>query len=205
MKKLVKAIALLMALVLCLSVTAFAANVKNELASITDVAEGAVVEFVGDGAEEEKIKVEYTSDSITAGGFYLVMVLADDGSEVLTPTEGNILYIEQVVGDDDHSVAFTVYASKTEGSIEDSVVMLYGLDESVKLGTIKSEVKIGDANGDGVVNAKDLTRLAKYLVGDGAVSSKRAADANGDDAVDAKDLTRLAKYLVGTASLGKGE
>lgn len=54
----------------------------------------------------------------------------------------------------------------------------------------------GDANGDGLINAKDLARLKKSLAGVTA-DIYRTADCDGSGSVDAKDLTRLKKYLAG--------
>ena len=59
----------------------------------------------------------------------------------------------------------------------------------------------GDANGDGEINGKDITRLRKYLAnydydtGTSTVEIGLGADANGDGAVNGKDITRLRKYL----------
>ena len=59
----------------------------------------------------------------------------------------------------------------------------------------------GDANGDGTVSSKDVTRLKKYLAdydddtGTSTVVISPGADANGDGTVSSKDVTRLKKYL----------
>lgn len=54
----------------------------------------------------------------------------------------------------------------------------------------------GDANFDGSVNAKDLSRLKKHLAG-ATVAICGGADTTGDDTIDSKDLTRLKKHLAG--------
>ena len=61
---------------------------------------------------------------------------------------------------------------------------------------------LGDVNGDGAVNVKDLTRLKKCLAGAEELSSVEAADVTVDGDVNGKDLTRLKRYLAGTAELG---
>lgn len=66
--------------------------------------------------------------------------------------------------------------------------------ESLK---VVSDYMLGDINGDGVVNNKDLTRLMKYLAGEDVVVNEAALDINGDGTVNNKDLTRLMKYLAG--------
>ncbi len=55
----------------------------------------------------------------------------------------------------------------------------------------------GDANGDGVVNIKDVKAAKAYIVGDGDVNIANA-DLNGDGRVDARDL-KLIKQLVADA------
>ena len=55
----------------------------------------------------------------------------------------------------------------------------------------------GDATGDGVVDGRDLIRLAKFLGGHDVDVDPAGASVNGDDIVDGRDLIRLAKYLGG--------
>ena len=66
-------------------------------------------------------------------------------------------------------------------------------------------VMLGDVNGDGELDARDLTRLKKYFAGTVQLDEAglKAADCNGDGELDARDLTRLKKYFAGTAQLGK--
>jgi hypothetical protein len=57
---------------------------------------------------------------------------------------------------------------------------------------------VGDTNNDGVVNAKDVTVLRRYLAGGyGVTMDERVGDTNGDGAVNAKDVTILRRYLAG--------
>jgi hypothetical protein len=54
----------------------------------------------------------------------------------------------------------------------------------------------GDANGDGVVNIKDITYLIKYKYkgGDSPLYWEKTGDANNDGTVNIKDITYLIKY-----------
>jgi len=74
----------------------------------------------------------------------------------------------------------------------------------------------GDANGDGVVNGKDTTRLLRYIAafdpmtGTSSVSIAYGADVNGDGKINGKDVTRLIRYfaffdpVIGTSSVTLG-
>lgn len=53
----------------------------------------------------------------------------------------------------------------------------------------------GDANGDGNINLKDVTRVLKHLSGWGVTIDEYAADVNVDGKVNLQDVTRLLKYL----------
>ena len=60
----------------------------------------------------------------------------------------------------------------------------------------------GDANGDGIIDARDLQRLTQHING-WPVEISTGADANGDGIVDARDLQRLTQYINGwPVSLG---
>lgn len=54
--------------------------------------------------------------------------------------------------------------------------------------------RVGDVNGDGKINARDVTALMKYLAG-GAYVDRVLADVNGDGKVNAKDVTALMKLV----------
>ena len=57
----------------------------------------------------------------------------------------------------------------------------------------------GDANGDGSVNSKDVTRIVQYGVGLKDLDAKGLfyGDVNGDGLVNSKDVTRIVQYGVG--------
>lgn len=63
---------------------------------------------------------------------------------------------------------------------------------------------LGDVDGDGVITAVDVVRIARYLINDYSFTSGElaAADVTGDNAVTAADVIRLSRYMVGLAELG---
>ena len=56
----------------------------------------------------------------------------------------------------------------------------------------------GDANGDGVINGKDVTLIRRYITGGYDVEViLEAADINGDGVINGKDITLLRRLIVG--------
>lgn len=60
-----------------------------------------------------------------------------------------------------------------------------------------TEYKVGDINGDGKVNMKDVTRLHQYINGWDVEISEQTADVNGDGKINMKDVTRLHQFING--------
>lgn len=55
------------------------------------------------------------------------------------------------------------------------------------------EYSLGDVNGDGAVNTKDIVRLMKFLAGEDVEVTQ--TDINADGAVNVKDVVRLMKII----------
>ena len=194
MKKWIRALALMLSLTMLLSVTALAAGTDP---TVEDQAEGATVAFQ---AGNVKLSVSYSNANIQKGGQYLLLVVKGT-ADSYTIQEDTILYIDQVQATEEGKVEFSsVYPS----SIQNSVVLISGtgLSGPLKLTTITVPYKLGDVNEDGSIDTKDLTRLARYIVGSTKEINVSAADTNLDGSINTKDLTRLAGYLVGGAELG---
>jgi hypothetical protein len=64
-----------------------------------------------------------------------------------------------------------------------------------KITVLERKVANGDTNGDGTVDAKDVTVLRRYLAGWSVDIQLDAADLNGDGEVNAKDVTVLRRKL----------
>lgn len=67
----------------------------------------------------------------------------------------------------------------------------------IKVKDVEPESLPGDCNSDGIVDGRDLLRLAKYLAGQDVTIDEKAADLTGDGVVDGRDVLRLAKQLAG--------
>lgn len=64
-----------------------------------------------------------------------------------------------------------------------------------KITVLEKKIASGDINGDGAVDAKDVTVLRRYLAGWNVDIHLDAADLNGDGEVNAKDVTVLRRQL----------
>ena len=73
-------------------------------------------------------------------------------------------------------------------------IILLGEEESAEPPAEKLQ---GDANGDGVVNMRDVATIAQYLAGLEVELDAEAADVTGEGYINSKDITRLREYLSG--------
>ena len=72
-------------------------------------------------------------------------------------------------------------------------------DKSTKLFVV---VK-GDSSGDGIINALDLLKIQKHILGINSLNGSfaKAADASGDGNVDALDLLKIQKHILGIKTI----
>lgn len=69
---------------------------------------------------------------------------------------------------------------------------------TIALDDVTEEPVPGDANGDGMVDTKDVTYIRRFIVGGYNVTIDQvAADVNNDGAVDTKDVTLIRRFIVG--------
>ena len=61
----------------------------------------------------------------------------------------------------------------------------------------------GDSSGDGVVNALDLLKIQKHILGINTLNGSfvKAADASGDGNIDALDLLKIQKHILGISTI----
>lgn len=159
-------------------------------------------------------KVTLTYGSAKPGSYYLVMLLDDSVVPTVSKIEaGDIAYIDQKPAEgtgETSTVEFTVYPNKLENG---KTYKVYLSSNDGALSTLTEQgsfsyyvpYKLGDSNGDDVVDVTDAVKILKCIVGNDSFSGSQgtAADANGDGVVDVTDAVTILKYIVGNGTLGK--
>jgi clostripain len=95
-----------------------------------------------------------------------------------------------VIGSEGDSSAITL-SNGTLSDAQAGEIEATWVGDSVDITSAQS----GDANGDGVVNALDITKVERIIVGLDAETP--GADANGDGMVNALDITKIERIIVG--------
>ena len=84
-----------------------------------------------------------------------------------------------------------------------TVALTVGLLCCFSLSASAATIKLGDANGDGEVNMKDVLLVRKYMAGSAVEMDMLAADATDDGAVNMKDVLAIRKHVAGIEKLGE--
>lgn len=156
-------------------------------AKVTDVCKLSI-----DGVEEKAYWIEHDAEKRT---ITLVAVV-----NTVTLAKGGIA--EDGVLLEAHFTAPATFPTDgytfTATALESGFVDLTGttVEVTTKDGTVRNVLK-GDLNGDGKINGKDVTYLARNIANWTGYESldEAAADVNGDGKVNGKDVTYLARYI----------
>jgi hypothetical protein len=83
----------------------------------------------------------------------------------------------------------------TTGAFTFAVQATDGYLSASKSLSIQVTLKAGDANGDGLINSADITKVERIIVGlDSATSG---ADANSDGVINTADITKIERIIAG--------
>lgn len=200
------------------------------LRSSPNMTEESKIRLLSNGSKVTRIGT-YTIDGQEAmsEGHYWDYVITGDGAtgyvarDYLRDTNGNVAgsFIKVSINKDDENMKIDITPSTTidnvkqelgnnitikraDGTNADSndlrtgdIVTIDGKDYAV--------VKIGDAQGDGLINSADLLKIQKYLLGISSLEQGsayyNASDANLDSTINSADLLKIQKFLLGVGSL----
>ena len=84
-----------------------------------------------------------------------------------------------------------------------TVAMLVTLVCTLTFTASAAVIKLGDVNGDGDVNMKDVLIIRKYVAGIDVEMDMAAADATDDGSVNMKDVLAMRKHVAGIELLGE--
>lgn len=224
MKKLMRLLLLAAILSALLCVGALAAdtndpgiyNIKtNDGVTITPKkADNSAITDVG-GYYANAVKFDVTASGLTGeeNAQCLLLVLKGDasGNAPTTPTADNIVYINQAEKGANGKASFTGTDAAYPKELRTGTYYVYLVSEgkAFKAENYAAKFsydqvwKIGDANGDGVVNIQDAVVILQYCVGNLSLngSLKLAADANRDGVVNIQDAVIVLQYCVGNVTL----
>ncbi len=130
-------------------------------------------------------------------GEYLVLLAAGSG---LPATAEDILYIDQKTGNGSE-LQFTVYPLLPEATQAMTLFITSSVMETAAFSVqyyVQGAELLGDVTGDGVVDAADLTVLARHVARIERIDATALlanADVNSDGDVTSSDLTKMAQYL----------
>ena len=217
MKRTIRRLALVLALVLALSAAAMAKELdytatnaqKNvHAASLVD---GCELKFDGD-----KLNVTYTNENLKAGDMVIVFLLETADKQAITddtvelsimPTSSNIKYIDQSTAEvkataENGSVRFSVYPQNHTNAVV-RIISVNAATNKVtdeNIAAVKLNYTLGDANGNGTVEISDAVRVLRYIVNsehpeEDGTFVEQAADMNGNGTVEVGDVVAILKAL----------
>ena len=191
-------------------------NIKtNDGVTITPKkADNSAITDVG-GYYANAVKFDVTASGLTGeeNAQCLLLVLKGDasGNAPTTPTADNIVYINQAEKGANGKASFTGTDAAYPKELRTRTYYVYLVSEgkAFKAENYAAKFsydqvwKIGDANGDGVVNIQDAVVILQYCVGNLSLngSLKLAADANRDGVVNIQDAVIVLQYCVGNVTL----
>jgi hypothetical protein len=132
----------------------------------------------------------------------LMFPLPAAGEQMSTPPDSRSSPVEewsQTFGGSSNDYGYSVAVTSDGGYIVTGRTQSYGSGGFdawlVKAGDSDTTVTPGDGNGDGSVNALDITKVERVIVGLDADTP--GADANSDGNINAMDITKIELIIAG--------
>lgn len=175
------------------------------------------VSFITNGVEGEKTKITQTKDDRYHS--YIVDLRANgeftgelNGVNIVMFTICNtndVLYLSSVVLCRDLESAKDTAVEReraANGDAESAVTYLMSNDETCKAisGESAGTHLLGDVDGNGAVNCKDILKLRLYLAGDDTIVPAAGADVDEDGIIGGSDVIKLRRTLAGVEKEAMG-
>ncbi len=157
---------------------------------------GTEVYYIDNGSDYSNIdkKTKITGLSVTT--LPLKLNYGKDETVDMTGSIIKLLTENSSISLSAYDIPYTVESSFTKNGKNTVNIICGSLTTSFQVNVTGFPSVVGDINADGLIDAKDLIELRKYLAGISDIDVA-AADVNFDNVVDAKDLVVLRKYIAG--------
>lgn len=165
--------------------------------------EGLTLELKANGKPFAKLGERFKetehaiSSSKLANGDYRFIATSMEG-ESIPGTSGTLFSVTLIA---DASLAsgskLTGIVKNIEFNTQDNQKITFD-NVSFTIYIVNTVAKVGDVNGDGVVNAADIVEVVNYIMGHPTNKfDAAAADANGDGVVNAADIVQIVNIIMG--------
>lgn len=140
-------------------------------------------------------------------------IVGPNGNSIFLPAAGKQDNMSDIFGSQDSSVgSIAYYFTSSKGwsniyvwlfsgnSISQKLIEKYIITERYPIRPVSTVIKeLGDANGDGKIDATDIVDIVNYMMGRPTSTGKfkfDAADVNGDNAVNAADIVIIVNTIM---------
>lgn len=155
------------------------------------------------GFYADAVKFDVTCSGLAPNGQYLLLVLSDDQ----TPTDGNIVYINQAAADASGTVTYTGLDAAYPSSLTEGTYYVYVVGEnktfSAKTGAVTSfdyyqSYTLGDVTENGVIDTLDAAAAINHYLEKSVLSDAKflAADVTKNGIVDTLDAAAMINHYL---------
>ena len=153
----------------------------------------------------ELVSADMDNDGITVKfSKFVDITTVTSESVVLDGFNGTYAVAPQLLAEDDKYADTFILSGDftneiTAVSVTSDVLSYAGTPaEAAEISVTDSRISMGDVNGDGTVNLKDVVMIRRYIAGGWNVTiNESVADVNGDGNVNLKDVVMIRRYIAG--------